>query len=122
MTWYVLLIGAVALERVAELVVSQRNLAWSRARGGVEFGSDGVDPADRLDRQSMGSGDRLGERVVGVRELGSTGGQRPPSRLERVRRIAVLRHGHDRTQGPTAGQLTLSDADSGYAGRRIATA
>jgi methyltransferase len=39
MTWYVLLIGAVALERVAELVVSQRNLAWSRARGGVEFGS-----------------------------------------------------------------------------------
>lgn len=40
MTWYVLLIGAVALERVAELVVSQRNLAWSRARGGVEFGSD----------------------------------------------------------------------------------
>lgn len=39
MTWYVLLIGAVALERVAELVVSQRNLAWSRAQGGVEFGS-----------------------------------------------------------------------------------
>ena len=39
MTWYVLLIGAVALERVAELVVSKRNLAWSRARGGVEFGS-----------------------------------------------------------------------------------
>jgi len=39
MTWYVLLIGAVALERVAELVVSQRNLAWSRVRGGVEFGS-----------------------------------------------------------------------------------
>ena len=39
MTWYLLLIGAVALERVAELVVSQRNLAWSRARGGVEFGS-----------------------------------------------------------------------------------
>jgi len=39
MTWYLLLIGAVALERVAELVVSQRNLAWSRAQGGVEFGS-----------------------------------------------------------------------------------
>jgi methyltransferase len=37
--WYVLLIAAVAVERVAELVVSQRNLAWSRSRGGVEFGA-----------------------------------------------------------------------------------
>ena len=36
---YTLLIGAVAGERVAELVVSQRNLLWSRARGGVEFGA-----------------------------------------------------------------------------------
>jgi len=35
---YALLIGAVAGERVAELVVSQRNLFWSRERGGVEFG------------------------------------------------------------------------------------
>jgi methyltransferase len=39
MIWYVLLIAAVAVERVAELVVSQRNLSWSRARGGVEFGA-----------------------------------------------------------------------------------
>lgn len=39
MTWYVLLICAVAAERVVELVVSTRNLAWSRARGGVEFGA-----------------------------------------------------------------------------------
>ena len=39
MIWYVLLIAAVAAERVAELVVSQRNLAWSRSRGGVEFGA-----------------------------------------------------------------------------------
>jgi methyltransferase len=39
MVWYVLLVGAVALERVAELVVSQRNLTWSRARGGTEHGS-----------------------------------------------------------------------------------
>ena len=38
MAWYALLIAAVAVERIAELVVSQRNLAWSRARGGVEFG------------------------------------------------------------------------------------
>jgi methyltransferase len=39
MVWYALLIAAVAVERVAELVVSQRNLAWSRARSGVEFGA-----------------------------------------------------------------------------------
>ena len=39
MVAYVLLIAAVAVERIAELVVSQRNLAWSRARGGVEFGT-----------------------------------------------------------------------------------
>jgi methyltransferase len=36
---YVLLIAAVAVERIAELVVSQRNLAWSRANGGIEFGA-----------------------------------------------------------------------------------
>ena len=39
MSWYLLLIAAVACERVAELVVAQRNLAWSRAHGGVEFGA-----------------------------------------------------------------------------------
>ena len=39
MIWYVLLIAAVAGERVAELVVSNRNLAWSRSRGGIEFGA-----------------------------------------------------------------------------------
>lgn len=39
MIFYVLLIAAVAVERVAELVVSQRNLEWSRERGGVEFGA-----------------------------------------------------------------------------------
>jgi methyltransferase len=36
---YVLLIGVVAAERVAELVVSQRNLTTSKARGGLEFGA-----------------------------------------------------------------------------------
>jgi methyltransferase len=36
---YALLIGGVAAERAAELVVSQRNLSWSRVRGGVEFGA-----------------------------------------------------------------------------------
>jgi len=39
MVWYVLLIVAVALERLAELIFSTRNRAWSRARGGVEFGA-----------------------------------------------------------------------------------
>lgn len=39
MIWYALLIAAVACERVAELVVSNRNLAWSRTRGGIEFGA-----------------------------------------------------------------------------------
>ena len=34
-----MLIAAVAVERVVELVVSTRNLARSRARGGVEFGA-----------------------------------------------------------------------------------
>lgn len=38
MIWYLLLIGAVAVERVAELAVARVNLAWSRARGGIEFG------------------------------------------------------------------------------------
>jgi len=35
---YVVLIGLVGLERVAELVVSLRNAAWSFERGGVESG------------------------------------------------------------------------------------
>jgi methyltransferase len=37
MAWYVVMVVAVALERLAEL--SRRNLAWSRADGGVEFGA-----------------------------------------------------------------------------------
>ncbi|HET7900628.1 MAG TPA: isoprenylcysteine carboxyl methyltransferase family protein [Candidatus Nanopelagicales bacterium] len=37
---YTLLILLVALERLAELVVSRRNLAWSRERGGVEHGRE----------------------------------------------------------------------------------
>jgi methyltransferase len=39
MIWYVLLIGAVAVERLAEVVVANRNRAWSRLHGGVEFGA-----------------------------------------------------------------------------------
>lgn len=38
MTWYLLLLSAVGVERLAELVLAQRNLAWSRARGGIEVG------------------------------------------------------------------------------------
>ncbi|MER7505261.1 isoprenylcysteine carboxylmethyltransferase family protein [Nonomuraea pusilla] len=38
MAAYLVLIGLVVLERLAELAVARRNLAWSRARGGVEHG------------------------------------------------------------------------------------
>jgi methyltransferase len=38
MAWYLALIGIVFVERVVELIVSKRNLAWSTARGGTEFG------------------------------------------------------------------------------------
>lgn len=36
---FTVLVAAVGLERLAELVVSQRNTAWSRRRGGVETGA-----------------------------------------------------------------------------------
>lgn len=38
LTWYILLVAAVAGERLVELVVARRNLSWSRAQGGVEVG------------------------------------------------------------------------------------
>ncbi|MCO7271816.1 MULTISPECIES: isoprenylcysteine carboxyl methyltransferase family protein [Cellulosimicrobium] len=38
LAWYVVLVGATAVERLAELVVSARNARWSFARGGVESG------------------------------------------------------------------------------------
>ncbi|MEV1176286.1 isoprenylcysteine carboxylmethyltransferase family protein [Nonomuraea sp. NPDC049784] len=38
MSAYLVLIGLVVLERLAELVVARRNLAWARSRGGVEYG------------------------------------------------------------------------------------
>ncbi|GAA3731015.1 isoprenylcysteine carboxyl methyltransferase (ICMT) family protein YpbQ [Spinactinospora alkalitolerans] len=39
MAWFAALVGLVALERVAELAVPQRNLRWSRQRGGREYGA-----------------------------------------------------------------------------------
>ena len=36
--WFSVLVGLVAVERLAELVVAKRNLAWSLARGGKETG------------------------------------------------------------------------------------
>jgi methyltransferase len=39
MIWYSLLIGVVAVERLAEVVVAQCNRAWSLVHGGVEFGA-----------------------------------------------------------------------------------
>jgi methyltransferase len=38
MRWFLVLIALVACERLLELVVSRRNLAWSLARGGSEHG------------------------------------------------------------------------------------
>ncbi|CAO0829285.1 hypothetical protein SMICM17S_07547 [Streptomyces microflavus] len=39
MIWYTALVLAVAVERLAELVVARRNTRWSLARGGTEAGS-----------------------------------------------------------------------------------
>jgi methyltransferase len=39
MTWYLLLIGAVAVERLAEVVVAERHRSVSKECGGVEFGA-----------------------------------------------------------------------------------
>ena len=39
MMWYPVLLLAVGLERIAEMVLAQRNLSWSRARGGIELGA-----------------------------------------------------------------------------------
>jgi methyltransferase len=39
MTWVVVLVVAVGLERLAEMVISRRNTAWSMARGGREYGA-----------------------------------------------------------------------------------
>ncbi|MEV4334658.1 isoprenylcysteine carboxyl methyltransferase family protein [Streptomyces sp. NPDC049597] len=38
MSWYTLLVLAVAAERVVELAVARRNAAWTLARSGVEYG------------------------------------------------------------------------------------
>ena len=39
MIWYVVLVGAIGVERLAELVVAERNRRWSVTRGGTEFGA-----------------------------------------------------------------------------------
>ncbi|WP_347343538.1 isoprenylcysteine carboxyl methyltransferase family protein [Jatrophihabitans telluris] len=39
MVWFVVLVVAVGLERLCELVVSTRNLRWSRERSGFEAGA-----------------------------------------------------------------------------------
>jgi methyltransferase len=38
LVWFTVLVGVIALERLAELVVSKRNAAWSKRRGGIELG------------------------------------------------------------------------------------
>jgi methyltransferase len=44
MSWYPVLILLVGLERLAELVVSKRNAAWSKERGGREYGAGHFPP------------------------------------------------------------------------------
>lgn len=44
MYWYFVLVVLVGLERVAELVIARRNLAWSLARGGVVSGQGHYGP------------------------------------------------------------------------------
>jgi methyltransferase len=39
MTWVVVLVVAVGVERLAEMAISRRNTAWSMARGGREYGA-----------------------------------------------------------------------------------
>lgn len=43
-TWYAALVAAVVLERIAELVVSQRNADWALGHGGVETGREHYPP------------------------------------------------------------------------------
>lgn len=38
--WFMLLIAAVGVERVIELVISQRHITWAKQRGGVELGRE----------------------------------------------------------------------------------
>ena len=42
--WFTVLIALVGIERVAELIVSTRNAAWSMAQGGREFGQGHYPP------------------------------------------------------------------------------
>lgn len=44
MILYTVLVLATGVERIAELIVSSRNAAWSFARGGVEFGKGHFPP------------------------------------------------------------------------------
>jgi len=38
--WFTVLVALVAVERLLELRVARRNLAWARSRGGVEYGAE----------------------------------------------------------------------------------
>ena len=44
LVFYTAFVAAIGLERLAELVVSKRNAAWSLARGGSEFGQGHYPP------------------------------------------------------------------------------
>ena len=51
---FTVLVALVGLERLAELVVSKRNAAWSMERGDVETGPGGVQRGGQADRTAAG--------------------------------------------------------------------
>ena len=71
--WYPLLIAAVALERVAELVISRRNLDWSLRQGGREYGRRALPGHGRAAHRAAGRLRGRGESAPTVHRRRSAG-------------------------------------------------
>ena len=90
--WRVLAVvglAAVALERVAELIVSKRNRAWSLARGGTEFGVGHYPVMVVLHTGLLAASPRLpklGTKLTGVSRLSPSASHAKPSRVSLARR------------------------------------
>ncbi|WP_202619288.1 isoprenylcysteine carboxyl methyltransferase family protein [Ornithinimicrobium cavernae] len=67
LTWYAVLLGLVALERLAELVLSTRHAAWALGRGGVEHGRGHYPPMVALHAGLLAA--CLAEAWLGGREF-----------------------------------------------------
>ena len=75
--WYICLIALVGVERLVELVVSKRNIAWSLANGGREFGAGHYPAMVALHSRTAGRGRRRSDRrrsplptLVGLADAG----------------------------------------------------